>query len=995
MNWLLRLRWLFRRVSTQDIDQAVAVARDAEDWRHILWLCNRHLKRNPRAVPVVLMRARCYQVLQLKELQRKEVELAHALDDTFVPAIFHQVGLWVEDKQTEDALRVIGLIKDHPAVKDGVNSMLGTLASRRAQANLASEYMLRAWMSNFDNIRYANSFLFSLAYAEVSEQRMASEHSFWAQTLLPYSPPDSENTAQLLSDVNRRLAKNPENIASQRVNVGARMRIGYWGGDFKEHSVRYFFRPLLEGHDRSKVELFVYDDNFMDAEADHHTQAIRKHSDHFFTTSKLADDEVVILIRSHGLDVLVDLQGHTSANRLHLWQAHLAKVQMTGLAYPPTTGLPSMDYKFVDRHMVNDEGEHFYSEHQLVFPESFWCFDPKSDVPYNTEPPYRRVGYLVLGCWGNAAKISQSMMRAWAAILQQAPEVRLSVVSHTFGDALTERAFSQQLLEAGVPMERTTCRGAYSLDELWLRYQEVDLMLDTFPFNGGTTSCWALFAGVPVLTLAGRSLQSRMGQSMMNNLGFPEFVVHSFDTYVTRALDLIRNPHQLDAFRAVARQRFRSTALGDGQRFASQFEALCQQAVTAAVHMPDLKGGSVTGVPPLSLEEMLRRARMVRYHGQIEAFDRILSIARHHYGADTRIADFQAEHLLGQAKWTELEQLQVSVDQLTPYLLHAAALMSLLQEKHRKARDFVQRFLDSPLTDVEQAFGSIRNFQLQQALWQAWLKVHSDAVKVSDAEQAVNSDRRWLVLIVSREKDSGALCVLKLQQLLGNRFGNVAVRTCGFWERVEVVNELLSEQSTDFDHVLLMRDHVELGGAGVFKRLEQALQQADVVSPAGALRWTQKDWSQDLPCFKQWGLMRPSAVDPKWLELHFAGDDVAELTVNAQVLDGQLLAINPLKLKGVFLSEDLEEAGYWAEEDWTHRLAQNGTVLAIHRGLGVIVHPSSDSGNLHTSAGLQKMLIQLNIDPLTLPEENFEIQTVHVPHVFAGMAVSHEYLKRS
>lgn len=992
MSGWRRLRWWFRSVSTQDIDRAVSNAKSDEDWRHVLWLCNRHLRRNPQSVPVVLMRARCYQALGDKGRYREEVALAHALDDTFVPAILQQVGDWIEDKRTQDALGLIGQIKDHPAVKDTVDSMLGALAARRAQADLASEYQLRAWMANFDHLRYANSFLFGLTYADVEEQRMASEHLFWAETLLPYADPPPGDRKRLLKSALLKLGLDAKQNSAGLRGSTARMRIGYWGGDFKEHSVRYFFRPLLEGHDRSAVEVFVYDDNFMNAAADLHTEAIRSHSDHFFLTSKLSDDEVVTLIQSHDLDVIVDVQGHTSANRLNLWQTRLAKVHMTGLAYPPTTGLSSIDFKFVDRHMVNAGTECYYTERQLVFPESFWCFDPKADAPYNPEPPYKRVGHITLGCWGNAAKISKALMRAWARILHQAPQARLHVVSHTFGDPVTENAFKEQMGHEGIPLDRLTCRGAYSLDELWIRYQEVDLMLDTYPFNGGTTSSWSLYAGVPVLTMAGASLQSRMGQSMMNNLGFPEYVVHSLDAYVARALDIIRDPQQLDAFRAVARQRFKSNALGDGKQYAAHFEALCRQALARTRGLDDDLRVPSPRVPPLELEEMLRRARMIRYHGQIEAFDRVLRMARKHYGSDVRIAEIEAEHLLEKADWQALESLLASQRHQTPYLLHVSALMALFLGRQEDATEHVRSLLKANEDFVEHTFGSVQNFRLQKKLWEAWLTTRPDEGQNPLHEHSSQGRVRWLVVVIGRDERTRRKCQQHIQQLLDTRHIPAEVRTCDFWERVEFINKILDQESADFDHVVIMRDHLEWVDADVLRRLELGLKQADVVSPAGALRWIQKDWAQDLPQFKRWGLMRPSRIDPNWVELHFAGDDHSILTLDAQVLDGQLLAFNPAHLRGIGPREGLQEAGYWAEEEWTHRLAKAGIRLAIHRCLGILVRSSPDAMNLHTSTGLQEVLNQLQIDPLALPIENFDIQTVHVKKPTEGLLVGKTFL---
>ena len=998
MNWRKQFRFFFRRVTTQDIDQAIERVSSQGDWQHVLWLCNRHLKRNSQAVPVVLVRARCYQALGQNELHRKDLALAYALDDTYVPAIYQRAVSWVEDKQTEDAIRIIALIKDHPAIKDYVNSLLGTLCSRRAGAELASEYQLRAWMANFDHIRFANSFLFSLAYVDVDELRMASEHVFWAETLLPYVAPTGKTKDRLLAQVDEKLGVKPRHPSSQEVSRSAKLRIGYWGGDFKEHSVRYFFRPLLEGHDQGAVDVYVYDDNFMNAPPDQHTEAIRSHAHYFQNTMELSDDEVVALIQSHQLDVLVDVQGHTSANRLHLWQARLARIQMTGLAYPPTTGLRSVDYKFVDAHMVHPEIERYYAERPLVFPESFWCFDPKTEASYNVEPPYRRQSHITLGCWGNAAKISKPLMQAWARILNEAPNARLQVVSHTFGDPVTEKAFIDQLRDAGLPLERVACRGAYGLDELWVRYQEVDLMLDTYPFNGGTTSSWSLYAGVPVLTLAGQSLQSRMGQSMMTNLGFPEYVVDNADAYVNKALDVICRPEQLDAFRAVARQRFKSSGLGDGTKFARQFEELCRTALANLEADPNGVNPSESRIPPLPLSEMLRRARMVRYHGQLNAFERILNVARKHYGNDLRVRDFEVEGLMAQASFDAVRDVCCSVPEPSVYMLHALALTAVVEGKLDLAEDFARQLIHADVSLGEHAFGSQSHFKQQQMLWSAWLAVR-DQIQDSPVDSPVEMTTqpeprrlRWLIVVVGRD---GGKCddrAKQLRDLLEACPHAVDVRTCDFWARVETLNAILADEADDYDHVIAVRDHVQLADTAALDRIAIALKDADIVSPAGALRWVQKEWAQDVPEYKYWGLMRPSLINKGSFELYFAGEAALEVLNGARVLDGQMLAFSPAKVRHEQFDERLEEAGYWAEEAWTNKLAEGGSRLAVHRGLGVIVNPTPDVNSLHTSAGLHQLLSRLNVDPLAIPIENYDIQTLQVRTPGEGLSVARAYL---
>ncbi len=990
-----KLRFYFRSVRTDDIDQAIAEVTEPDDWTFVLWLCNRHLQKNPQSVSTVLTRARCYQALNRPQAFREEAALAYALDDTFVPAIYHHASVLVDDSKTEQALELLAVIKDHPAVRDGVNALLAILCMRQARTSLAREYQLRAWMANLDDLRFANSYLFGLTYAEVDESDVSREHQFWAQTLLPRPALPEQQRDTILARVRKKLGPAGRVACKTASLSNQRIRIGYWGGDFKEHSVRYFFRPLIEAQDRERFEVFVYDENFMHGLPDQHTHAIKTHSDHFFDISELNDDEVVVLVESHALDILVDLQGHTSANRLHLWQKHLAPLQITGLAYPPTTGLSSIDYKLVDVHMLNGSSSNYYTERQLVLPRSFWCFDPKEDAPFAVRSPHHSNGYVTLGCWGNSAKITPTMMRAWGEILRSSPTARLLVISHSFGDSVTENAFRDLMHNSGVPMEQLHCRKSVPRDMLWSEYQNVDLMLDTFPFNGGTTTCWATYAGVPILTLSGKSLVSCMGKSVMNNLDAPNFVVTDIDQYVRRAIQLIQDPTPIDAFRASAREKFKSSSLGDGKRFASDFEAMCLQILAN----PDERRAEVPrpNVPALELEEMLRRARMVSYHGNADACDRILRLCRSHYGQDKRILEYEAEALLVRRELERLERTCALESDQTPFIWHILAQSALARGQELAAKEFVRRILEVSFEPETEKPHTGQSLYLQQRLWRAWLTVHTQEIPQINTKTTQLSDVQLVrpcirVLVVGRDLQKCQSRAQALQELWHSHRDQLQMETCLFEDRVEQINGFMKQKTTADEVIVVLREHVEIVNPNFLAEIVHCLNEADIVSPGGALRWVQKDWTQDSPIFKSWGLMRPSHLSENLIELHFAGSDQRLIIPGAKVIDGQIFAFAPSRVGEQLLDETLSEAGYWAEEDWSNRVADRGGRLLIHRQLGILVHPSLETVSLQTTTGQQRLLSRLGIDQMQMPVEDYRIQTVQVRTIEEGMSISARYL---
>jgi hypothetical protein len=286
------------------------------------------------------------------------------------------------------------------------------------------------------------------------------------------------------------------------------------------------------------------------------------------------------------------------------------------------------------------------------------------------------------------------------------------------------------------------------------------------------------------------------------------------------------------------------------------------------------------------------------------------------------------------------------------------------------------------------------NATLQHRLWEAWLT--SCGMSASDEpstdRHVASSPLHFHVLIVGRD---AATCQARAENFSHQWCVSgalVHVQQCLYNERLETLAELIAQCHQASDVIVLVRDHVDIVHPDFFEELSRTMNVADVISPAGALRWIQKEWAQDLPEYKSWGLMCPSRIADGYSELHFAGDHRQTLCLNAAVLDGQLLAFRAMAVQGCPLDETLAEAGYWAEEDWVHRLGIQGVRLAIHRHLGVVIHPSGEAGSLHTTSGLPTLLGRLGVDLVALPIENYFIQTVQVRTPAEGMKVAAAYL---
>ncbi len=286
----------------------------------------------------------------------------------------------------------------------------------------------------------------------------------------------------------------------------------------------------------------------------------------------LSDAQAVDLIRQDGIDILVDLAGHTGNNRLLVFARKPAPVQVAWLGYPNTTGLSTMDYRLTDA-FADPPGmtDAFYSEQLVRLPQTAWCFRPTDAAPIS---PRADGAPMTFGSFNNFAKVTDAMLRTWATLLRALPEARLLLKSRSLADASVQRHVREILHAAEVMPDRVDLRGQPSTypDHL-ASYAGVDIALDTFPYHGTTTTCEALWMGVPVITLAGRTHVSRVGVSLLSNVGLAEYVADDPDQYVQIALDLAADKSRLAELRENLRRRMEQSPLMDAPGFARNVEA--------------------------------------------------------------------------------------------------------------------------------------------------------------------------------------------------------------------------------------------------------------------------------------------------------------------------------------------------------------------------------------------------------------------------------------
>ena len=350
------------------------------------------------------------------------------------------------------------------------------------------------------------------------------------------------------------------------------LNVGYVSPNFHAHSVISFIEPLLAAHDRGAVRVFGYSDV---AIPDAVTQRLRGLCDVWRDIHKLGHDEAAQQIRQDRIDILVDLAGHTGGGRPLLFARRPAPVQVTWLGYPNTTGLAQMNYRVTDA-WADPEGEadRHHTEKLVRLAGGFLCYAPPADTPEPGAPPVLESRRITFGSFNNLAKLTPEMVDLWGRILGALPQSRLVMKAHALGEESARRALLAQLARAGIEAERVALHGADSSVRRHLaRYADVDIALDTFPYNGTTTSFEALWMGVPVVSLAGKTHASRVGASILTRAGLPELLAATPEEYASKAIALASNVPRLGELRGALRGRMRARGLLDAPGFARSLEA--------------------------------------------------------------------------------------------------------------------------------------------------------------------------------------------------------------------------------------------------------------------------------------------------------------------------------------------------------------------------------------------------------------------------------------
>ena len=481
--------------------------------------------------------------------------IAHQLDPTSAE-VCNNLGILLKNtgKFAESVVSLRKAISMRPNYSEAHNNLAGSLRSL-GQDHEALDNFRRAIELNpgytqaYSNRQYCMSHMEDISPAE----QLASAKDYGKV---------------IASQVGTRYSSWPVKSAADK------LVIGFVSGDFRGHPVGYALEGLLAGIDRSQFELVAFTS---DVREDALTARIKPLFSKWIEIFAQDDQSAAQLIHSHGVDILIDLSGHTAGNRLPLFAYKAAPVQVSWLGYWSTTGVAEIDYKLGDNFLTPADQDEFFSEHIWRLPNSFLCFaPPATDLPVVPLPAIK-TGQVTFGCFNQYSKVTDKVIAVWCDILSRVRGSRLVLKMAALSDQGVVDSARARFAVHGISGDQLVLEGGAPYEEYLARYQDIDIALDPFPYPGGATTIESLWMAVPVLTKRGGLLPlSRQGASIMHNTGLSDWIAEDDEDYIAKALAFAGDIEALSHLKAGLRQQVVASPLFDGERFAGDFEIAMQ-----------------------------------------------------------------------------------------------------------------------------------------------------------------------------------------------------------------------------------------------------------------------------------------------------------------------------------------------------------------------------------------------------------------------------------
>lgn len=459
------------------------------------------------------------------------------------------VTLYVQGKLDEAEASILHALHLRPNFAAAHNN-LGNVLKDQGVLDEALVHFRRAIEINPAYIQAHSSLVYHLNFDPASDPaNLLEEHRRWNR--------------QHAEPLSRSLQPHANDRSPDR-----RLRVGYVSPDFRWHPVGRFLLPLLAAHDQERFEIFCYASL---AASDEITDRCQVQANVWRQVLSHSDEQLAQLIRQDQIDILVDLTMHMVDNRLLVFARKPAPVQLTYLAYCATTGLSTIDYRLTDPYLdPPGQDDRFYTEESIRLPRTYWCYQPPPGTPPVPGLPALEAGHVTFGCLNNFCKVTPPTLETWSRLLLEMP--RSHLLLHVPPGSHRDRV-RDILAHRGVSADRLTFVARLPLADYFRLYEKIDLALDPFPYGGGTTTCDAMWMGVPVISLAGRTAVGRSGLSLLSNIGLAELVASDTEQYVRIALHWASDLPRLSQLRAELRSRMQASPLMDAPQFARDVEA--------------------------------------------------------------------------------------------------------------------------------------------------------------------------------------------------------------------------------------------------------------------------------------------------------------------------------------------------------------------------------------------------------------------------------------
>lgn len=477
---------------------------------------------------------------------------AHQAQPDYVAPLSYLGDLYTKLQRPEQAITVLQhalqLAPDMIVLYENLSVALLALGRHAECLDILRQGLARAP----DNASLRSAWLCSLNYSElVGNAENFTEHKKFGELCADPLYPAELNFKQS-ADPNRKL------------------RVAYVSGDFKKHPVVYFLEPILQHHDRRQIEIYSY---YTGTKQDEKTVLIRSLSDHWREVYRMSDTELAEQIRADGIDIVMDLSGHTTDNRLLALARKPAPVQITWLGYSLTTGMKAMDYVLLDHYFYpGDSALAVYVEKPVYLP-IYRVFRPATEMPVQALPALKN-GYITFGSFNNFVKLPEPVLQLWAQLLQSLPDSRLLIIVNSKDLTDHLRSFFGA---RGINPDRLDIRPRMQLEEFLTMHHQVDIALDPFPFNGATTSFHGLWMGVPMISLEGDTIAGRSGVGLLGPLKMEQFLAHDQAHYLQIAQYWASHLDELADIRRNLRQRLQQSPLMDEAGYTLSVERAYRQ----------------------------------------------------------------------------------------------------------------------------------------------------------------------------------------------------------------------------------------------------------------------------------------------------------------------------------------------------------------------------------------------------------------------------------